>query len=689
MLEQVPIWLMDLQNKLHLHKEDVKKEGYATQNFSVELIRQDQEYFFSQLKKVYTQYTQYALEEEEGIFSYISCTEAFLCYVAAFFNCYLGTGLHLVSPVNALISRQSPQNGSKLEKSQEIALEENKTYVLTELEKVITEESLFYQVKELFRGIYNQDSRIFQNLQDEYPSCINVYYLFFCHVLEHFRMLKNAMDPSEDDSENDLERMEEKAVLQKEKLDDQKKLLSQSYIQYQKNVAWVLLEYKKEYVGTLFPEFPLPFFRYNFSTVEFLGNSLKTLEKLKSIVYDVNEKNALREQKLKTLCHGEVEKMMIDLENLQKDKEIGTISLEKIGDGTDLFSSHWTERENFLKMPCHVDMERSNFLLLLTSYQAEEELREEQREKDRRNEEKEKLFREQSHNWHHSSYPETIIRVANVLNKRGEEEDIPLVKTLLNAYNSNHLLRANLMLLKTEFQGSNQGFLQDFLKSIYYDPHGTQKDTVNILHIFNSSLEITAFRLFVREADTSINIQEIRSACFDHPYFAHLPDSFQETFFQSKELLISDKILPWFNEIAYPFTVTVEGDWVNFRFTYFKVAHMIFENILINLIINAINYGEKSEKGYIHCKFYEKEMNGQAYMCIYVENAVDRDSAFRPGNGEGLQHIVERVTRLNQKGQLTDNVLIKNDEDKFSIEIFLEKEKFQEIQEKKDKEEDV
>lgn len=577
----------------------------------------------------YTRYSQKEIEaEQQRLFDVLTQTyqdfeenklseEDFLLFYVCFVNFYYSFGMHLChSPVD--LTR----------KTKEIIQKIDKAHMLAE-------------------AIYQQDSRLFRELaQVESMKKISSYYIFILEVDDFFHSLKDEKDISK-----------------------AKQSLCESFQNYTKNkIPAIEFPISWEKLGLTMPTFP--YVRYAFTLCDTVVEMFQYLDQkdddnnsdyidFDSYYNDDDQEESLKTKKVKELCREYLDKT-------QRSQIAISVSNPKA-----LEHENTKIRMEYLKMPYKIDMDQGAFSLLLQSFQNEIELEKINKELEAEKRKREDILSQFSHNYRNMQFPEKIDRVASTLYLRNNQEDQSLSEILSDAYQVQMHYKNSAMLLKLRCDASNP---QDFNKELNryirtYQDDGNM-NFCNIIYIFYHCFRFSMFRLLFSDENQKKHDSYSLSVQTKHK---ELQKSYLETQRDCYEEEKYFDVIDWFQEQVYALELDEEQQWDSIEFEQESPTSTFFMEILTNIILNSLNYGDKTKNGKISIKFYETEHLAMPCFACRCENLIgSADSSFLKSHGFGLQYIKEDIALVNQTKDLEKFVKITQG-DSYMIEFFIQK----------------
>ncbi len=271
------------------------------------------------------------------------------------------------------------------------------------------------------------------------------------------------------------------------------------------------------------------------------------------------------------------------------------------------------------------------------------------------------IMDEHLHNCKNVTFPTTIYQVAKKLSRGETLREKQLSQELMYAFVAQMRVETDTKLLKLKLETSKSGdFIQEFRKFL------GKKQGVTILSILQESLMLTLFRILMTGEEL---LEEY--ALSQEKTMEYLKKSFWQETIHPKQGRF--QVLDWFSEEIYPFQVELCPSWKDVYFMQQGCAFVYVAQILTNLIINALNYGNKSSHGRISLHFQEKILENKPYFSIKMENPVDKNSSFLQSTGYGIESVKTSVARLNDTADVNRFTRIEDENGIFILEIFIGK----------------
>ena len=109
--------------------------------------------------------------------------------------------------------------------------------------------------------------------------------------------------------------------------------------------------------------------------------------------------------------------------------------------------------------------------------------------------------------------------------------------------------------------------------------------------------------------------------------------------------------------------VTISDGWKKVFFAKYQYADNIITDLLVDLIMNALKYADKNQPVFINLTEKDK------FMIIKSQNSIFNTSNM-PGSHQGLKNQNLLFNSINNS---TDSITYQRDNDKFTIEIKINK----------------
>lgn len=281
-------------------------------------------------------------------------------------------------------------------------------------------------------------------------------------------------------------------------------------------------------------------------------------------------------------------------------------------------------------------------------------------------ESKNALIDHHAHNWKHIIYPETVKEIAEALYNEGNTE---YATKLFKAYNSENILKNDLQLLRLNYASSEKEMQKKFKHDILFSDVETG---LSILNIIEDSFDMVIFRLIMEGVDCSYISEETKKNLGSFNDMEILRKSYKKNFIEQNGE--SNSIIKWFNDNIYSLTIDIDNHWKDVKIKKNNIAYTQLIEIFVNLIHNSINYGVKSEDGFINLKLDIEQIDDIVYYTLIFENPIDYESYFYEGSNQGIESIkstLEKLNRINiESDKNVESVSVVKNENLYIIKLY-------------------
>lgn len=560
----------------------------------------------------------------------------FCCFV----NLYLIHGLHLSFPENAKkniqederpffsVTRNDEQFFHYIDNEAELA--ENSDYFLLQVQKLTDCQEEFVDFKNLYLGIFHQKKEYFLNLLEKELPVVD-YYLCYMAIRDHIFDIEQRKNGTK--SKEEFLASKEELCIRYSRFKQRKF----SFLQAESNDGSVTTNTSQ---STNIPIFPLPTIRYSDSFCEEILLCQKEIWK----IYNS------RTMQQRMLVYETIENKLCEITETQ---QMGIITEKGQRKQHDLFSNIPEIRMEYLMFPLKMDFDRNTFSLLMQNYldyqeleevkdaleKNNQELEEKNRLLEKNKAEKIEIINEHKHNWKHLTLPSIVSSISKELKSLGNLTQANLLQKLYVDFISH---QGDLKLLALKYEAvDNTALAIEFTRFIGRINEEKDCSAKSLSHILGESLELTLFRLLhhVSEDEAEVLLHSERSQ-------VNLRDKFTDYLNKRKNIT---EIFHWFSDHIYPFKVnSLHTCWDQYGFIEYEVSYFYIEQIFLDLIVNALNYGLKEDNGWIEVNFDFKD----PYAIFTVRNPVQTETSFLKGSGQGLTSVKNAIARLNN----TENV---------------------------------
>lgn len=274
------------------------------------------------------------------------------------------------------------------------------------------------------------------------------------------------------------------------------------------------------------------------------------------------------------------------------------------------------------------------------------------------------------HTWKHTSFPRVLNNALLKVQNLFEESDISVMEKSLHeifgelvlVYTAQDKFLAELKLIQLKLYKDYQKLIEEVKKSIVVDDNNKKSDNtkpVTFENIVKDVLEIQILAIFFEKKNT----------IYEEDKTNQLIESFRN------EVLItrSMDVIDWFNAYVYSFELDIRDDWTKLSYIPKETFVIVLTNVINNLILNALNYGNKTkEGGYIRFECFEETRDDEEFLTIRVTNPVHMESAFLPATGVGYettQEIIKVLNDVTDDTRMEDYFSYKTEDNVFTISI--------------------
>lgn len=253
---------------------------------------------------------------------------------------------------------------------------------------------------------------------------------------------------------------------------------------------------------------------------------------------------------------------------------------------------------------------------------------------------KNEMIDRHAHNWKHISYPATVKEVAEKL--AADEKYKAEANKLFKAYNSENILKQEVLMLKLKHSGSSEEIQKQIMSDVLLSNSQTG---VDIQKIMEESLDLVMFRILMEDVDTSINTEKTKSNLSRFKDLSRLRESYNRYFILKKQGDIS--LIEWFRQNIFNIEIHLDDNWKAVKVKKDSAAYAQLVEIWIDLFHNAINYGKKEDTGFIKIELNSEKVEGVDYLTLKMINPVDYENVLAKGSNQGLASLKSLLEKLN------------------------------------------
>lgn len=193
-----------------------------------------------------------------------------------------------------------------------------------------------------------------------------------------------------------------------------------------------------------------------------------------------------------------------------------------------------------------------------------------------------------AHSWKHIAYPQIVKEVAEELSKT----NISMANKLMKAYNSEKTLQRGIELLQYTNSNDEKAISRAFKEGMALS--GRNSKSVKVLQeVFNESIDLVVFKILMTESDDSNKMKLCREKWNNVTSLDRLREEYISKFLETVNDCNQNEIVQWVNMKMFPITVEIDNVWGDIRFKEDSFALNQFKEILVEIITNAFEHGEK------------------------------------------------------------------------------------------------
>ncbi|NLZ47681.1 MAG: hypothetical protein GX895_02640 [Clostridiales bacterium] len=307
----------------------------------------------------------------------------------------------------------------------------------------------------------------------------------------------------------------------------------------------------------------------------------------------------------------------------------------------------------YLESAYAYNFETVNFLDVLSILKREYQLREKNAMLEKLNQalqeaidSKNEMIDRHAHNWKHISYPTVVKEVAEKL--AGDEKYKADANKLFKAYNSENILKQEVLMLKLKHSGSSEEIQKQIMSDVLLS---NSRTGIDIEKIIKDSLDLVMFRILMEDVDTSINTEKAKTNLSKFKNLERLRESYNTYFILKKQGDIS--LIDWFRQNIFNIEIHLDDNWKAVKVKKDSTAYAQLVEIWIDLFHNAINYGRKDNAGFMKIELNSEKVQGIDYLTIKISNPVDYDNVLtKEGSNQGLASLKSLLEKLNYNEEI-------------------------------------
>jgi hypothetical protein len=230
---------------------------------------------------------------------------------------------------------------------------------------------------------------------------------------------------------------------------------------------------------------------------------------------------------------------------------------------------------------------------------------------------KNEMIDRHAHNWKHISYPAAVKEVAEKLAE--DDKYKAYANKLFKAYNSENILRQEVLMLKLKHSGSSEEIQKQIMTDVLLS---NSRTGVNIEKIIEDSLDLVMFRILMEDVDTSINTEKAKTNLSKFKDLRSLRESYNRSFIIKKQGDIS--LIDWFRQNIFNIEIHIDDNWKAVKVRKDSAAYAQLVEIWIDLFHNAINYGKKEDTGFIKIELKSDQVEGKDYKSYLKDIVSDK-----------------------------------------------------------------
>lgn len=253
---------------------------------------------------------------------------------------------------------------------------------------------------------------------------------------------------------------------------------------------------------------------------------------------------------------------------------------------------------------------------------------------------KNEMIDRHAHNWKHISYPSTVKEVAEKL--AGDENYKSYANKLFKAYNSENILKQEVLMLKLKHSGSSEDMQKQIISDVLLP---TARTGISIEKIIEDSLDLVLFRILMEDVDTSIYTEAIKENLSKFKDLQKLRENYSNHFIVKESNGVS--LMDWFRQNIYSIDISTDENWRAVKVKKDSTAYAQLVEIFIDLFHNAINYGRKDDEGYIKIELKSDKLEDVDYLTLKISNPVDYGNVLEKGTNQGLSSMKKLLEKLN------------------------------------------
>ena len=275
------------------------------------------------------------------------------------------------------------------------------------------------------------------------------------------------------------------------------------------------------------------------------------------------------------------------------------------------------------------------------------------------------MVKEYTHSLGNTIFPKNIYEVSkNLKNGILREQDISVLE---RAYRAEKSMQSQSLLLATKMSQNKSSF-QTLIRSDRIN--NNDENYVNIKDILTNSIEIILSRFLNEDYGIIKKIRENTIAPLNSD-LKIIKQSYENHIFSDKKT----DIFSWLakNFLTIDFNITSKF-WTELKVVKEKHSHTQLEVFFIELLLNSLKYRDKNNSKWLSIELSDKESDNESYLVALFTNEINIKDSKSKGSKEGLKSLKNSILLINDSNKR--NILYKKSNNKFIVEMFLQKDLF-------------